>query len=369
MRCTPPLMLILIFLILPLPLRAGRSTPSSSRTALSNSGQEKVEPFSPEGAHGDIPDGPKYARPIGRRLNLEAGGSEPSTENPFLEDTAIVAFGLLLLCTALASGTLLISLRQRRLLLSLESRTGGLKEALEDFRKSFGSAGLGSPRGQASLGTGGGAMAEQILSITPPVLPSVPDLAPAGGAFTSGDREEYSLQAWRHQGVYDLLNRLHREAPRLAAKFSDPELHERFQREFDAPLEARVVRLKTFSVEGEESLRQRWLGPDLIATLDSLARFYSEAVEEERRGRASGLALELWSWLYEYFGSACRSEGWFAIDPVEPYRTTFDPKVHHAIAGRDTEGAQGLIVALKGIGRRDAKTGTLVQKAEVIVGR
>jgi len=162
---------------------------------------------------------------------------------------------------------------------------------------------------------------------------------------------------------------LYAEAPKLAESFADLSLRERFQGELGAPLRARLDRLRAYSDEAQ--LRERWLGPDLVPTLDALSRFYSEAIEEGRHGGASakGLARDLRRWLYDDFSSACRSEGWFAIDPVDPYKTEFDPNVHHAIAGRDVDGAEGKVLAVKAIGRRDPKNGAVVHKAEVIVGR
>jgi hypothetical protein len=129
--------------------------------------------------------------------------------------------------------------------------------------------------------------------------------------------------------------------------------------------------LRTYSEQGEAQLRERWLKPDLVTTLDALARFYSEAVEEGRHGRAAAksLARELRGWLYDELSPACKAEGWFAIDPIDPYRTAFDSNVHHAVTGRDIAGAAGLIIAIKAIGRRDPRNGAVVHRAEVIVGR
>jgi molecular chaperone GrpE (heat shock protein) len=121
----------------------------------------------------------------------------------------------------------------------------------------------------------------------------------------------------------------------------------------------------------ELQLKERWLEPGLVPALDALARFYSEAVEEGRQGRtvAKNLARKLRAWLYDRFGSACKAEGWFTIDPIDPYKTDFDPQAHHAVADRDAGGATGKIIAVKAIGRRDPKNGIIVHKAEVIVGR
>jgi hypothetical protein len=311
-----------------------------------------------------------------------AGTTSAPSQGPVSQALAstIAAFGLLILCSLLITGTLLVALRQRRELARLGVQMGELRKALDGLKGGLGGVlAKGAPQGQDPRAVNG-----ESPTAVDPKSRSLQERRPGGQTsssmstpLSSGERRSSpgtdrgggSSPVQPHQEIYDLLDRLRREAPRLAAKFADPVLRERFQGELDAPVGARLDRLQALAAGGEEPILQRWLGPDLIATLDSLARFYSEAVEEERRGQANGLALELRNWLYDYFGSACRSEGWFAIDPVEPYRTPFDPKIHHAIAGRDVEGAQGRIVAIQAIGRRDAKTGALLQKAEVTVGR
>lgn len=208
----------------------------------------------------------------------------------------------------------------------------------------------------------------------PAVVPRIPRQEERAGLPPVEDAEE-DLPAipaeLPHRAVALLLARLRRAVPQLAARFGDPALGERFRGELDAPLRARLDRLLVTAVKGEEELRARWLGPDLVTTLDALASFYSEAIEEERRGRAAGdgLSKDLRVWLYDSFGRACRDEGWFAIESIDPYITRFDPRIHHALTGRNAAGAEGKILAVKAIGRRDPKNGTIVHKAEVIVGR
>lgn len=173
----------------------------------------------------------------------------------------------------------------------------------------------------------------------------------------------------RHGEIARHLAKLRQDARRLAEGFADPFQRDRFAREFDVPLGARLERLSHLAAQGEQQLRERWLGPDLVTTIDALGRFYSHAVDEQRQGSRTGLAAELYRWLYDTLGPACRTEGWFVIDLVEPYVTQFDPQVHHAVGGRDVAGAEGRVVALRAVGRRDPGTGAVIAKAEVIVGR
>jgi len=242
----------------------------------------------------------------------------------------------LALTALLAAGTLLLGLLQLRALRAL------VRERLEKPKSVDGRADL--PLNSAAL-----------LTNTHPEVASGKEAVPSPS----------------HQKVAKLLTRLRQESPRLAEGFGDSSLQQRFLGEFGAPMGALLDRLRAYSEQGELQVREKWLGHDLVTTLDALARFYSEAVEEGRQGRAAakGLARKLRAWLYDRFSPACQAEGWFAIDLVDPYRTDFDPDVHRAVADRDVESATGKVIAIKTIGRRDPKSGAVIHKAEVIVGR
>jgi hypothetical protein len=291
-----------------------------------------------------------------------------------IESDVWLGLALLTLATStlIAAGVLWLGWRQRKSLAALEERMLGRLGKLQ----------------QEILSTGGGpspSLTTQSPSpgtreVTAGELPAVIESKVAGEEISRhrlGDSERTATTeapplippGIRHPDVARLLAKLRQNSRQLAERFADPELRERFRGELDAPVGARLDRLQIISEQGEEQLRQRWLGPDLVTTLDALARFYSEAVEEERHGPGTGLARELRGWLYDSFGPACRNEGWFAIDPIDPYVTKFDPRVHHAVAGRDVDGAEGRIIAIKAIGRRDPQNGAVVNKAEVIVGR
>ncbi|HYN20584.1 MAG TPA: hypothetical protein VE078_06465 [Thermoanaerobaculia bacterium] len=294
-----------------------------------------------------------------------------------LETLAVTALGLLALTALLASTGLVLALQQRKAVLALAKE----KEA----EKELAGAGGESP-GTPAADTGSGESAASDLRTSSetgaattggdPVLAAqdTGHLATAPEAELVSHAADDEELPWlppgmRHRDIALLLARLRREAPRLAERFADGELRKRFRGELDAPVHARLNRLIALSEKGDELLRERWLGPDLVTTLDALACFYSEAVAEERNGHDTGLARDLRGWLYDSFGPVCRSEGWFAIDTVDPYKTRFDPQVHHAVAGRDVDGAEGQVIAVKAIGRRDATTGAVKHRAEVIVGR
>ncbi len=192
--------------------------------------------------------------------------------------------------------------------------------------------------------------------------PAKPDAIPAV-------RDQAADPPWRQ--VAELLEVLYREAPRLADQFLDRELREGFRGEFGAPLKAKIERLAIAAGQGEDELRRHWLNQDLVTALDALSRFYSEAASEGQRGSAAGraLAARLRALLYESLSGACQRTGWFVIDPVEPYQTPFDPRVHQAVAGADVAGASGLVVGIKSAGLRDVRGGAIQHRAEVIVGR
>jgi hypothetical protein len=298
-----------------------------------------------------------------------------------IERDAWLVLGLLSVAALLAGGALGLGWRDRKSVSALEEKMReDLRERLEELQRviesglaaaKHDSAAKGSGAGQDKV-TGGDLRPVVGTAAGGPAFPSSPPRQEGPAPPKPGTAKEAPPPVppgTRHPEVASLLAKLRRDAGRLAERFADPDLRERFQGEFDAPLGARLDRLRTVSEQGEDQLRERWLGPDLVTTLDALARFYSEAVEEERRGHGTGLARDLRSWLYDSFGPACRSEGWFAIDPIDPYTTEFDPRAHHAVAGRDVDGAEGRIIAIKSIGRRDPRTGVVMYKAEVIVGR
>jgi hypothetical protein len=334
-----------------------------------------------------------------------------------------VSLGLLVLTAVLAGAGLLLALRHRRAVLVIEGRLGDLDgplqawshgalsvppppegpaaseetagstgksrsvdvlSELEKLRQEAGVAGSEAPTAAApaALASRASAPAWMPAAGSPPdpdpearqqaaAAPATehPEEPNAARSTTAVTEAPPALPGALHIQCARLLNQLRLDAPRLAARFADPATRERFLYELDAPLGTRLDRFRAVAKLGDEKLRQTWLGPDLVTTLDSLAHFYSVAVAEERRGHATGLAAELRAWLYDAFGSLCRDAGWFVIDPVEPYVTRFDPRFHHAVAGRDVNGAEGRIVDIKAIGRRDPASGVVAHKAEVIVGR
>jgi len=298
-----------------------------------------------------------------------------------IERDAWLILGLLSVIVLVVGGALGLGWRQRKSVSALEEKMRDLRERFEELQRVIESGFADAAKRDAAKGSGAGqnqitggdlrsavgtaAAGCQAVRPSPPRQQDSANLQPG----TAKEGPPPVPPGTRHPEVAGLLAKLRRDAGRLADRFADPDLRERFRGEFDAPLGARLDRLRTVSEQGEDQLRERWLGPDLVTTLDALARFYSEAVEEERRGHVTGLARELRSWLYDDFGPVCRSEGWFAIDPIDPYATEFDPRAHHAVAGRDVDGAEGRIIAIKSIGRRDARTGVVMFKAEVIVGR
>jgi hypothetical protein len=296
-----------------------------------------------------------------------------------LETLAVTALGLLALTALLASTGLLLALQQRKALLALAKEKGAEKElagAGGEFPETpaadtgLGESAASDPLTSSETGAAATGGDPVLAAQDTGQLTTAPEAELAASHAADDEEALPSLPpGMRHRDIALLLARLRREAPRLAERFADGELRKRFRGELDAPVHARLNRLIALSEKGDELLRERWLGPDLVTTLDALACFYSEAVAEEKNGHDTGLARDLRGWLYDSFGPVCRNEGWFAIDPVDPYKTRFDPQVHHAVAGRDVDGAEGQVIAVKAIGRRDATTGAVKHRAEVIVGR
>jgi len=326
------------------------------------------------------------------------------------EDFAIIQWllaGPLALACLLGAAGVWLSRQQRSILLHIDERQAALGERMRALEQAIAAAAAGQAagnpagappangeagdsgaenRGESSgagaVADGGAAPAPAAVMPPPPAADGAQrqpgSQAAAAPAPSSAAAPEFTPTAapappgatgLRHGAIAGLLAGLRQDARRLAEGFTDPALGARFRRELEAPLGARLDRLRMLAAQGEDQVRERWLGPDLVTTLDALARLYSEAVEEERRGSRTGLAGELRRWLYDELGPACQGEGWFAIDPIEPYVTPFDPRVHHAVAGRDVAGAEERVVAIRAVGRRDPRTGVVAAKAEVVVGR
>jgi hypothetical protein len=388
----------------------------------------QVEPSTPVAAAGQqpAPRGTELA-PLNDKLGAVLLNQSRLTTRLDHAITGLwVGLGLLALAALLAAAGLTLDLRQHRALVAIGRRLGELDRRLEAWSRD-GPAGAPPPGGETApqesgagtvqtatgssattIGAGEGATGvylpgrvtgeagAAVAAAVPPTASATstptpasvwrrqgePELpAPAPPALSprrpesqqapspAAASEPPALPSALHDQVARLLAQLRIDAPRLAARFADAGTRERFLYELGAPLAARLDRFRTLSNEGEEQLRRSWLGPDLVTTLDTLARYYSAAVDEERHGHATGLAAELRAWLYDSFGTVCLAAGWFAIEPVDPYVTSFDPRLHHAVAGRDVDGAQGRIVDIKAIGRRDPASSAVAHKAEVVVGR
>lgn len=327
-----------------------------------------------------------------------AAGSLPGL--PAGRPMAWVLFGLLVAATGISLASLLLAVRHQAALRQLAetwrergpvvtlapspSALAGVQNAGSTEATRLPPAEERAPTGPSEGGRSAAAsvtaakapLGAPAAAVGPTVSPAVrlDRSAPPPTHRTDGDGQGAGSPAsmeGTHQEVARLLAGLCQEAPRLADLFQEPALREAFRGEFGAPLAARVERLRIAASQGEAPLREHWLGEDLVVTLDALSRFYSEAAAEGHRGHAPGVALtaRLRALLYESFNAACRREGWFAIDAVEPYRTSFDPRQHEAVAGSDAPGASGLVVGVKAAGLRDVRSGSIQRRAKVVVGR
>lgn len=202
----------------------------------------------------------------------------------------------------------------------------------------------------------------------PADLPVTKPTEPAAETQSGVDYEaiRHDLQRLPQGEVGLLLLRLHQQASELAALCADDEARRRLHHDFGAPMLTRLQRL----VEAIEADRlAAWADSDLPELLNQLARHLSVAAQQAHEGHGDDLAQRLQGWLYDDFGQLCQNQGWYRLDPVVPFETRFDPDRHHALGGRDIDGAAGLVVALKVVGRRYARPDREPQRAQVIVGR
>ena len=200
------------------------------------------------------------------------------------------------------------------------------------------------------------------------------DCPETGGSLQDDGVELHDLtdlfQQLPHGEIGILLVGLQRQAPSLAERFSSETTREEFLDELDELLEHRLQRFLQVCAD-EEDVYERWVEPDLLHLLNTLAHFQSLAEQEVRAGtsRDRGLSDELFRWLYERLGVRCSDEEWFGLDPVRPWVTEFDPGRHHALGGREAPGAERKVVAVEQVGRVHPRSGRLTTKAQVVVGK
>ncbi|RMH21161.1 MAG: hypothetical protein D6696_06515 [Acidobacteria bacterium] len=171
--------------------------------------------------------------------------------------------------------------------------------------------------------------------------------------------------------VGELLDELRGAAAELARGFASAEVRQRFVEDFGVAGEARLERYRqASSLDDSAVLRRQWVAPDLLNVLNLLARYYSQAEADHRHGHAPAAALaeRLRALLYDRFDGACRRRGWFALDPVVPFEDVFDPRRHKGIGSRAMPGFTHRVVAVRAVGLRNAGSGELERKAEVLVG-
>ena len=178
------------------------------------------------------------------------------------------------------------------------------------------------------------------------------------------------LRTLPHGSVAALLGEVLQHSKHLALGFADPAQRAAFASEVGEGFQRRLTRFQQCARD-EATFVERWVEPDLVTALDLLARFQSQAAADARDGHSPAGQLAAWlaTALYEQLGPACQAEGWFALDAIAPFHTTFDPQLHKGIDGRAVAGARGLVVEVERVGRLHPLEGYPLDKAHVVVGR
>ncbi|MDP2341429.1 MAG: hypothetical protein Q8O67_10745 [Deltaproteobacteria bacterium] len=177
------------------------------------------------------------------------------------------------------------------------------------------------------------------------------------------------LQACPHGDVVAALGRVHRDSEELSAGLLDPAVRAAFVNEMDGVLRERLVRFTERSRDEPALFFSRWIEPDLIPTLDALARFSSAAAVDRAQPASAALQKKLDDVLYVELDAACRAQGWFGLERVTAFETRFDPALHRAAGGRDLPAAAGVVVEVREVGRLSIDGRERVSKASVFVGR
>jgi|GEM_PF-4787357 len=191
--------------------------------------------------------------------------------------------------------------------------------------------------------------------------------ARSGGSQTS---TEATLEALPHGAVAVALLRLHEARSGLAEGFHAIKHREATELLLGKRLAQALRQFHKQAQQEPETLRNKWVDHDLVAVLDGLAQLLSAAIEERRQGRGGRQRVEdaLQQWLYDRLAPLCRGEGWFEIEPILPYATEFNPRIHVSVGSKPVDGAENLVVAVRSVGRRVPHNREMLHLAEVVVG-
>jgi hypothetical protein len=277
-----------------------------------------------------------------------------------LQDLMLLAIALSLISLLISALSLLPRLRRRDSGMSVQSDGGAVVIEAETLPT--------TPAVDKEKGPGQSSRVD-----LPPPLPATPEPPPPRPVekIEKPQPAPDEFTNLPHGAMGRALSQLHRALPDLARKIPDPRQQERFLAELDLPLKARIDRFKEAVRRGDAYLKEHWIEQDLVTTLNTLTQLLSSLIEERHRGRRGNRALEeeLQCWLYERLAPLCQDEGWFTVEPILPFMTKFDPKIHYSVGSVPLDGAENVVVAIKAIGRRDPRQSFVTHKAEVIVGR
>jgi hypothetical protein len=215
---------------------------------------------------------------------------------------------------------------------------------------------------------------EPVASLAPEKKKAPPSTSGEGPAVLADDDDGWDgwlaeLQACPHGDVVAALGRVHRDSEELSAGLLDPAVRAAFVSEMDGVLRERIVRFTERAGDEPALLFSRWIEPDLLPTLDALARFSSAAAADRTHPAALALQQKLDDVLYLELDAACRKAGWFGLERVTAFVTRFDPAVHRAAGGKDLPAAAGVVVEVTSPGRLAVMSRERLSKAVVVVGR
>lgn len=211
--------------------------------------------------------------------------------------------------------------------------------------------------------------------IAPPIVPPRPT-SPAVDLVESVDTSQSEIidlrlllrgDADAEQSVSAILGRLRYNRELIAEHLLSDTRQAYCVRQLGEILAARLQRhYEDATAKGVAS----WDEADLFPTLDAIARIHSDACWERRSGHASAgeLADILRETLYGALSAACRAECNVELIEVQPCKTPFDPRLHHAVDGRPDPELADIVLEVHGCARRAIRTGQTT-RAQVVVGR
>ena len=224
--------------------------------------------------------------------------------------------------------------------------------------------------------TGWGSGSNAASSSSRPIPAEKPRSQPPATSPANQEREQWerwlmSVSGKSHGAIVGAIGQVYLDADGMSQGFRDPTNRVEFIQVARTVLTSRLERFAKCQHLPNADFYREWVDPDLLPILNGFSNLYARAVAEARQGNAAAatVAARLHDLLYVQLGGYCQDAGWFGVQVIVPFETEFDPIRHVAIGSAAAAGASNTVVDIRQVGRLDARSGTVVSPAHVVVGQ